>query len=108
MTLRIAGGRDDRIGRDESRQLGIVVPGAVIVEAVLRIELLAGEAVLGVYVAFASADLAPGIVFVELLSRRVVSGIVVGDDVDTAQMVVVVEEFRCSAGCGTLLRCQKL
>jgi hypothetical protein len=59
VALRVARRWHDRVGRDESREIRIVIPGAVIVEAVFGIELLAGEAVLGVYIAFVPADFSP-------------------------------------------------
>ena len=63
---------------------------------------------LWIYVAFAPADFAPRIVFGQLLPGRVVSGVIVRDDVDATEVVVVVEEFFGSASGGALLRCQKL
>jgi hypothetical protein len=45
--LRIARRRNDRIGRNKPRQVGIIVSGAIVVETELRIKNLAGEPPVG-------------------------------------------------------------
>src|SRR3990170_6878592 len=73
------------------------VTSAVVVDVAFRVEFLAGEAVGGIYASLRSGDFSPRIVFGELDP----AGVAVRDDVDAAQMVVVVEAlgrcpfFRC-------------
>jgi hypothetical protein len=88
--LRVVGVLHERIGTNESCNILIVVPAAVVVDAALAVELLAGEAVrrFGIAHGLRSRHLAPGIVLVELD----LAGIDIRDDVNSAEMIVVVEE----------------
>src|SRR5437870_384901 len=86
--LRVGRRRNKGVGANEPGEACVVVPAAVIVEASLRIELFARKAVRRVGVALRARHLAPGVVFHELHA----CARLIGDDVDSADMVVVIEE----------------
>lgn len=75
--LRIGCAWNKRIWRDESRQLGVIIPTTVVVKAALRVEFLSGEAAGRIGIPFRPRAFSPGLVLVEL---DLEAGIVRKDD----------------------------